>query len=98
MTILVLKNFFYENHAMRRESTPNKPSSGDLKSTPKDKNQQPCLREACQIQTCLQNNNYQESRCQKVIEELFKCCEELIKSGGESPSCSKIVKKKGSLV
>ncbi|CAB4480929.1 cx9C motif-containing protein 4 [Rhizophagus irregularis DAOM 181602=DAOM 197198] len=73
-----------------RESTPNKPSSGDLTLPPKD-NTQPCLREACQIQTCLQNNNFQESRCQKVINELFNCCEELLKSGGESPSCSSLL-------
>ncbi|CAB5198863.1 unnamed protein product [Rhizophagus irregularis] len=76
-----------------RESTPNKPSSGDLTLPPKD-NTQPCLREACQIQTCLQNNNFQESRCQKVINELFNCCEELLKSGGESPSCSSVNNKK----
>ncbi|CAB4386434.1 unnamed protein product [Rhizophagus irregularis] len=76
-----------------RESTPNKLSSGDLTLPPKD-NTQPCLREACQIQTCLQNNNFQESRCQKVINELFNCCEELLKSGGESPSCSSVNNKK----
>ncbi|KAF0437092.1 mature T-cell proliferation 1 neighbor protein-like protein [Gigaspora margarita] len=54
---------------------------------------QPCHREACAIQECLQKNNYQEERCKDVINQLFKCCETLFKSGGESASCSKKMSK-----
>ncbi|KAK3833663.1 MAG: p8 MTCP-1 [Linnemannia gamsii] len=48
---------------------------------------QPCHKQACAIQACLTKNNYQESRCQNVIEQLQKCCQDLIDAGGSSPSC-----------
>ncbi|KAF9569520.1 Steroid 5 alpha-reductase 3 [Mortierella alpina] len=48
---------------------------------------QPCLKQACAIQSCLTNNNYQESRCRDAIEQLEKCCQALIDAGGSSPSC-----------
>ncbi|XP_005674087.1 cx9C motif-containing protein 4 [Sus scrofa] len=34
----------------------------------------PCQKQACEIQKCLQANNYMESKCQAVIQELRKCC------------------------
>ncbi|CAH3158416.1 unnamed protein product [Porites lobata] len=34
----------------------------------------PCQKEACAIQKCLQEYNYQEDRCQQVIETMKKCC------------------------
>lgn len=52
-----------------------------------------CHKEACAIQTCLQKNNYQESKCQESINQLYQCCEKLLKSGGESASCSKKIMK-----
>ncbi|CAJ0745231.1 6084_t:CDS:10 [Entrophospora sp. SA101] len=52
-----------------------------------------CHKEACAIQACLQKNNYQESKCQESINQLYQCCEKLLKSGGESASCSKKIMK-----
>jgi len=34
----------------------------------------PCLRYACDIQKCLQGNNYNENACTVTIERLSKCC------------------------
>lgn len=34
----------------------------------------PCQKEACAIQKCLQEQNYQEDRCRQVIEAMRKCC------------------------
>ncbi|XP_014474874.1 PREDICTED: cx9C motif-containing protein 4 [Dinoponera quadriceps] len=34
----------------------------------------PCKKFACKLQKCLNENIYQPSRCQEVIEELRICC------------------------
>lgn len=36
----------------------------------------------CAIQTCLQKNNYDESRCTYLIDMLYECCAELYKREG----------------
>nr|XP_044620128.1 cx9C motif-containing protein 4 isoform X1 [Equus asinus] len=46
----------------------------------------PCQKQACEIQKCLQANNYMESKCQAVIKELRKCCARYPK--GRSLICS----------
>ncbi|XP_063072830.1 cx9C motif-containing protein 4 [Engraulis encrasicolus] len=46
----------------------------------------PCQRQACEIQKCLQANKYIESRCADVIEEMRKCC--VIHTSEESVCCS----------
>ncbi|KAH8552834.1 mature-T-cell-proliferation protein [Umbelopsis sp. PMI_123] len=48
---------------------------------------QTCMKEACAIQACLEKNQYQEKRCQDVIDKLRACCEKLLDEGGSSPSC-----------
>ncbi|OWT35719.1 hypothetical protein J008_06491 [Cryptococcus neoformans] len=35
---------------------------------------QDCQAEACEIQSCIQRNNYDESKCQSQIFALYKCC------------------------
>lgn len=47
----------------------------------------PCKPFACKLQKCLQDNVYQPSRCESVIEEIRQCC---IKHAAESISCSGI--------
>ncbi|KAI9473445.1 MAG: hypothetical protein EXX96DRAFT_577970, partial [Benjaminiella poitrasii] len=47
----------------------------------------PCQKFACAIQDCLTKNNYQESKCTKALEDLKKCCTELIANGGKSVCC-----------
>lgn len=51
------------------------------KSKPVD----PCQKEACQIQACLQANNYKEARCEHVLQAMRKCCE---KYQAESSCCA----------
>ncbi|XP_057673489.1 cx9C motif-containing protein 4 [Corythoichthys intestinalis] len=34
----------------------------------------PCQKQACAIQTCLQANRYVESMCEDVIEDMRRCC------------------------
>ncbi|XP_060688665.1 cx9C motif-containing protein 4 isoform X1 [Hemiscyllium ocellatum] len=49
----------------------------------------PCQKQACEIQKCLQANHYQESRCQHAIEEMHKCCKIYAKT---SVCCSGFLK------
>ena len=35
----------------------------------------PCQKYACEVQVCLQRNNYQENKCQETIKNLVKCCQ-----------------------
>jgi hypothetical protein len=36
-----------------------------------------CKKQACAIQFCLQANGYRDDRCQKEVESLIKCCQQL---------------------
>uniref|UniRef100_A0A8C6XTU2 Cx9C motif-containing protein 4 n=2 Tax=Elapidae TaxID=8602 RepID=A0A8C6XTU2_NAJNA len=46
----------------------------------------PCKKHACEIQKCLQANNYLESKCEAVFQEMRRCCAQYPK--GVSLSCS----------
>ncbi|NWT18919.1 CMC4 protein, partial [Ptilorrhoa leucosticta] len=46
----------------------------------------PCQKQACEIQKCLQANNYMESKCEAVLQEMRKCCARYTK--GRSICCS----------
>ncbi|KAL6470379.1 hypothetical protein MHYP_G00214980 [Metynnis hypsauchen] len=46
----------------------------------------PCQKQACAIQKCLQANKYIESRCEDVIRAMRQCCE--THSGVNSVCCS----------
>ncbi|CAM9393842.1 unnamed protein product [Bubo scandiacus] len=46
----------------------------------------PCQKQACEIQKCLQVNNYMESKCETVLQEMRKCCARYPK--GRSTCCS----------
>ncbi|XP_065499104.1 cx9C motif-containing protein 4 [Caloenas nicobarica] len=46
----------------------------------------PCQKQACEIQKCLQANNYMESKCETVLQEMRKCCARYPK--GRSICCS----------
>jgi len=35
-----------------------------------------CKKAACRIQVCLKENEFQEEKCQDVIDKLIKCCRE----------------------
>ncbi|XP_064525757.1 cx9C motif-containing protein 4 isoform X2 [Pseudopipra pipra] len=56
--------------------------SSSLNMSKKD----PCQKQACEIQKCLQANNYLESRCETVLQEMRKCCARY--SQGRSVCCS----------
>ncbi|BFG03647.1 cx9C motif-containing protein 4 [Drosophila madeirensis] len=34
----------------------------------------PCKANACRIQACLKENNYQENKCADVLEAMRQCC------------------------
>lgn len=46
-----------------------------------------CKKEACRIQACLNENNYQEDKCLEVLEQMRICC---LKWHKESLCCSGI--------
>ncbi|XP_041943430.1 cx9C motif-containing protein 4 [Alosa sapidissima] len=50
----------------------------------------PCQKQACEIQKCLQANKYIESRCADVIQAMRKCCAAQV--GKESVCCSGFIK------
>ncbi|XP_015988963.1 cx9C motif-containing protein 4 [Rousettus aegyptiacus] len=62
----------------------------------------PCQKQACEIQKCLQANDYRESKCQAVIQELRKCCaryprgRSLVCSGFENEEAEKLTPKSAS--
>lgn len=35
----------------------------------------PCLKYACELQKCLQANDYKEELCTKIMEDMLTCCE-----------------------
>ncbi|KAK0383312.1 hypothetical protein NLU13_9225 [Sarocladium strictum] len=46
----------------------------------------PCHPRACAIQDCLTKNNYNEAKCQNVINALYECCDAFYKRYGEEAS------------
>ncbi|XP_037032446.1 cx9C motif-containing protein 4 [Bradysia coprophila] len=52
-----------------------------------NKSKDPCKLNACKIQSCLTKNNYQESACLDVLEEMRQCC---LKYHDKSLCCSGI--------
>ncbi|XP_034046037.1 cx9C motif-containing protein 4 [Thalassophryne amazonica] len=46
----------------------------------------PCQKQACDIQKCLQANRYVQSMCEDVIREMRRCCE--TQTPGISITCS----------
>ncbi|KAA8894087.1 hypothetical protein FN846DRAFT_975990 [Sphaerosporella brunnea] len=42
----------------------------------------PCFPRACAIQSCLQRNGYNESKCGAEIDALYECCIEMYKHEG----------------
>ncbi|KAI9295887.1 hypothetical protein K502DRAFT_201176 [Neoconidiobolus thromboides FSU 785] len=48
-----------------------------------------CQKEACQLQTCLQNKQYQEAKCQEYITALRECCKKILDEGKTSTCCPK---------
>lgn len=49
----------------------------------------PCKPQACQIQDCLNANNYDEAKCSKAIDNLYLCCKKWYEVNGtiESTTC-----------
>nr|XP_043907277.1 cx9C motif-containing protein 4 isoform X2 [Solea senegalensis] len=45
----------------------------------------PCQKQACEIQKCLQAHRYVERMCDHVIQEMRRCCEN---QAGKSVCCS----------
>jgi Domain of unknown function (DUF1903). len=41
-----------------------------------------CKPQACAIQDCIQANGYNESKCTKVIDELYLCCRKFYETNG----------------
>nr|XP_023700860.1 cx9C motif-containing protein 4 [Paramormyrops kingsleyae]XP_023700861.1 cx9C motif-containing protein 4 [Paramormyrops kingsleyae] len=51
----------------------------------------PCQKQACEIQKCLKENKYMESRCEDVIREMRHCCQQ--HAAEKSVCCSGFRKK-----
>lgn len=41
-----------------------------------------CQTEACAIQSCLLKHDYDETRCRKAVEQLYKCCDAMYAEHG----------------
>ena len=53
----------------------------------------PCKEKACAIQSCLVKNNYDQSKCQKQVQNLEDCCKLIYQQGKESQACGYIIEK-----
>ncbi|XP_030430305.1 cx9C motif-containing protein 4 isoform X1 [Gopherus evgoodei] len=63
--------------------SPNRPGPRSSVDMPQ---KDPCQKQACEIQKCLQANNYLEARCEAVLQEMRRCCAQYPK--GRSICCS----------
>lgn len=45
-----------------------------------------CKPQACAIQNCLMKNGYNESKCSRYIDELYKCCKTFYETNGSEAS------------
>jgi len=43
-----------------------------------------CKKRACEIQTCLKRNNYQQDKCKRELEDYFSCVKKAEKQLAES--------------
>ncbi|XP_074657540.1 cx9C motif-containing protein 4-like [Tubulanus polymorphus] len=48
----------------------------------------PCQKQACAIQYCLQNHSYKEEKCSAIIREMEKCCAKTAERRATSICCS----------
>ncbi|KAI1175416.1 hypothetical protein F4777DRAFT_550698 [Nemania sp. FL0916] len=58
----------------------------DLASKP------PCHPRACAIQNCLEKNNFNQTKCEHLVDALYECCAAFYKQNGETAttaSCPK---------
>lgn len=48
-----------------------------MNSEPKKSNEtkDPCKKYACELQYCLQANNYNQVRCESIVNKLKQCCQ-----------------------
>ncbi|KAI9226818.1 MAG: hypothetical protein DHS80DRAFT_32378 [Piptocephalis tieghemiana] len=58
-------------------------------STPNSSQSAPCQKEACAIQDCLQAHGYDQEKCQKAVQALKTCCEQIEAQGLTSHACPK---------
>lgn len=52
----------------------------------------PCQQAACAIQTCLAQHNHDESKCTRIIDNLYACCQSFYEKQGQdssNPNCPK---------
>ncbi|SPO35645.1 related to Cx9C motif-containing protein 4, mitochondrial [Pseudozyma flocculosa] len=50
----------------------------------------PCYPKACAIQSCLTSNSFNQSKCEHLIDDLYRCCAQFYKQRGtdaEADSC-----------
>ncbi|SPO28109.1 related to Cx9C motif-containing protein 4, mitochondrial [Ustilago trichophora] len=50
----------------------------------------PCYPRACAIQSCLQRSGFDQSRCEHLIDDLYRCCAKFYQQRGkdaEADSC-----------
>jgi hypothetical protein len=45
----------------------------------------PCKQQACNIQSCISRNDYQERKCLKEIAALIACCDQEAAEGNDKP-------------
>ncbi|KAF2484374.1 hypothetical protein BDY17DRAFT_295526 [Neohortaea acidophila] len=50
------------------------------------KHETPCHPLACALQDCVQKNNFDQSKCEKQIDELYECCRRFYERNGDEAS------------
>lgn len=50
----------------------------------------PCYPRACAIQSCLQKSGFDQSKCENLVDDLYRCCAQFYRQRGpeaEADSC-----------
>ncbi len=49
-------------------------SSSSSPASTEEREQLTCHTRACALQSCLQKNTYDAARCDKLVDDLYRCC------------------------
>lgn len=47
----------------------------------------PCQAQACDIQACIQRHQFQQDKCEHLVQKLYKCCANFYQERGRDARC-----------
>lgn len=74
-------------HRIRRHRRPTFSSKSVVVMASDSDNFNPCKPIACDIQACIQRNQFQQDRCDYLVKRLYQCCASYYKKYGRESEC-----------